>query len=471
VRALGISEIKPGIIPPTSRETPVTNAQIHTCDYVEGLPDNLADELVDALFPMAQGVEEAGAVSYCLRYVIELARLTALKLALDQYSFEAVSQEKHVNTWRIRCGSQLQLVHMCVNLDVFRQPVSGVKLTTDTCRHFRPLTGPTYYTTLDCIVSISGVFYDPCRCVTCAGDSSMEVTVQYLQSNPLCRLRFDPRTIVQTKAPIGTWADGSFSMDFSDLLKDSFAGDMLSDPDAVGNTPDALNWWDAEGPMSTQGLDCDMIVDYWPDDWDYPIGYHVSSVCLASESAYRSFDQSFGLDESTNTLVFQADLLRDLRYADTHMGVCALCRSHNFGVPLHITNNVRYCTRSPLDDAQDYTITGLDDSSDYTDWACSSTPYDLPWPDVYDAFENGYESTLRSIGTVPNMPLQVRLHLFMLLRELTSLNRAKPITHTTSSVISTSQALGPASKRTLTRGGSSALTTTSTHAWTIRIVL
>jgi hypothetical protein len=156
---------------------------------------------------------------------------------------------------------------------------------------------------------------------------------------------------------------------------------------------------------------CDGVLDWWPEEWSFPVGYHVTVPCEAEDTAYRSFAQAFALDAGGGKLVYQHDLLRDAELADSHFGVGGLCRSGNFGMPMPETNNMRYCTRMPLDDTEDFTLP-VADGEDPTDEAmawgeetCSSSSSDLPWPSMA-SLPGLYQSSRFSVGTVPNMPHQ-----------------------------------------------------------------
>lgn len=242
-------------INPAARRVPVERAQLTTCGAGERLVNrtDLAEGFVEQLFPMAQGVEEAGAVAHCLRYAIEVARLAALALAAPD-SPEAARQDQTVSRWRRRCGAQLQLLGLCVNLGAFRPPD---KHFVRGCAHFAPVALDWFYTTPGCLAWINGSFYDPCRCMACAGDAGALLDPAFLQATPGCRLRFDPRSALRA-SPIGWWAadaPGAAALnahlaDPSGLLADDFEDRLLADGDAAGNTlAGGAPWWSAEGPM------------------------------------------------------------------------------------------------------------------------------------------------------------------------------------------------------------------------------
>lgn len=162
-----------------------------------------------------------------------------------------------VPRWRQRCGAQLQLLNLCVNLNVFRAPNTEINFFSKTCNHFAPSYGTSFYTTPECLVYIDGFFYDPCRCMPCVGNTSTYLDINFIKNTPACHIRFDPRKIIR-KAPVGWWAaneEGSseanaYLKDLSSLLVEDYANQMMTDSDAVGNTiSGAAPWWSAEGPM------------------------------------------------------------------------------------------------------------------------------------------------------------------------------------------------------------------------------
>ena len=408
-------------VAPGKRAHPIDHYRLGTCVDRGPPPEDLARGFVDDLFPAAQAVEESGSAAYCLRYAIELARLHVLELLdLPELQGELASQWDRMEVWRGRCGVQLHLLHMCVSLGVYRPlviPRSNLGLG---CPHFqyRPAGTETrvVYVTPQCLVSVDGVFYDPCRCTPCAGQSTSLLNLsRIVGEGAACQLRFDPRTVLARGHPIG-WTDGVDPMGGRDpasslLDTPAFIRAVWDDPDAVGNAETGERWWDAEGPMSENSEFCDGVLDWWPESWDFPVGYHVTVPCEADATAYRSFAQAFALDEQAGTLVYQHDLLRDATLMDSHFGVGGLCRSSNVGMPMPETNNVRYCTRMPLDDTEDFTLaaSGAQDATDaggWTPWKCATSSRDLPWPDASSEPDAPYQSARFSVGTVPNMPPQ-----------------------------------------------------------------
>lgn len=199
-----LSGVAKQYVNPTTRQVDLDHARLTTCQYETTLAakTNLADEFIQQLFPMAHGVEEAGAVAYCTRYIIETARLGVLN-ATGLNDAELASQLKDVAVWRRRCGSQLRLLGLCKNLDVFR-PIATWKLYTKSyakvCGHFANFSSAAgfqvAYSTTECLVNLDGTFYDPCRCVNCSGDTTQTLNLRAIQADPACGIRFDPRFVI-----------------------------------------------------------------------------------------------------------------------------------------------------------------------------------------------------------------------------------------------------------------------------------
>jgi hypothetical protein len=404
-------------ISPATREVPLERGRLTTCQPPPPVQD-LLQPFVDQLFPAAHGAEEAGALAYCLRYAIELARLEVLRL-LDMPELEGdlALQRDVAEIWRKRCGTQLHLLHLCVSLGVYRPLANPGSRDPVACPHFSigtSLPGVVYLTP-QCLLSVDGVFYDPCRCqsVPCAGNQFQPLDVAaILGQGEACRLRFDPRTLLKTGAPIG-WIDGVHPLQDPEaaLLRPDFIFDILADSDAAGNVPLGQQWARAEGPLEENGELCDTILDWWPEDWDFPVGYHVTVPCQANDTAYRGFVQAFAWDESTQVMVYQHDLLRDASLADSHFGSTGLCRSGSFGMPMPETNNMRYCTRMHANDTEDFVLplrNGADatDTEDaWSEWKCTSSSSRLPWPSM-QANQGALQSARYSVGTIPNMPTE-----------------------------------------------------------------
>lgn len=123
-------------------------------------PQSLVDHFVDDLFPAAQGVRQSAPVSYCLRFVVELAR----RLAYDQagLSLPASEQTQIVATWQRRCEAKLNQTLFCEAFDIFAltgdAPLAGARCPFVVDPRF------VHTTTAACLVVYQTAVYDPCLC-------------------------------------------------------------------------------------------------------------------------------------------------------------------------------------------------------------------------------------------------------------------------------------------------------------------
>lgn len=417
---LGFSLVSKASLNPTTREVPLDRGRISTCTPPPR-PEDLLEPFLDELFPANHGTDDSAATVYCLRYAIELARLEALRLLSDASPalLQAfLAQQDVAEVWRKRCGAQLHLLSLCVSLRVYRPLVEPESRAPYACPFFtlKP-TSRAAYVTPQCLVNVDDVFYDPCAgCVVCKGPAVavLDVDATLLQNPGRCALAFDPRRLLREPTmgvPLG-WVDGQHPLPDPEaaLLDEGWARALLDDRDASGNIlrGSSAAWHTAEGPMENTSMFCDTVQDWWPEAWVFPVGYHVTVPCEADDTAYRSFNQAFALDEESNSLVYQHDLLRDIALVDSHFGGSGLCRSGTFGMPMMETNNMRYCTRMPLDDTEDFAVPlkyGQDptDGEGWSEWSCTSSSTQLPWPTLQAASAPSQSSRI-SVGTIPNMP-------------------------------------------------------------------
>jgi hypothetical protein len=380
--------------------------------------ESLLDEFVEGIFPMAQGVQESAVGSYCLRFAIEMARLRALELFPGGVErAKLVRQKDLMVTWRRRCGAQVQLVGMCSALDLYRSMGSMTAGCMLQNVDFSLQSG--MYVTPECLLSVDGVFYDPCACnpewCTSSGDASVLVTKDMVVGNPACRLRFDPRAVVRS-AELGWWgadvadpaaaASNEWLESTWNLLDlDGLKARLLKDG-GVGNVPPGRDWASAEGFMNETGLFCDMIADYWPDGATFPVGYHATVPCDKEDAGYRSFDNVFALEfgpDGNPRMVYMEDQTRDGDLVDSHFGAAGVCRGTNFGFDMYETNTMRVCTRTSQGENVDVHVPkGPNEPGDLGLPRCSASSTELPWGD--ERYYDYYDAAFYSVGTVPNLP-------------------------------------------------------------------
>jgi hypothetical protein len=190
-------------------------------------PESLADRFIHDLFPAAQAVVDSPAISYCMRYAIELARSHVVALLTQT---EAVSAERirtslsgTVTAWRHRCKAQIDLLGVCsltqalkVNLDpyVFLKPEHH----PSHCPFRLRLSGnpPGYFVdgttiTPGCLIYKRDLptdkVYDPCRVLACGHgaansllllDPSTDLTTDM-------ELPYNPMHMVDDLDVRGTW--------------------------------------------------------------------------------------------------------------------------------------------------------------------------------------------------------------------------------------------------------------------------
>lgn len=121
-------------------------------------PPSLINHFIDDLFPAAQGVRHSAPVSYCMRFVVELARLKAYEDA--DLTLPASDQRRVVDTWRKRCDLKLQQTTFCETYGVFHVP--GTSALTE-CP-FAVVSQYPHIVTPACLVLYLDIAYDPCLC-------------------------------------------------------------------------------------------------------------------------------------------------------------------------------------------------------------------------------------------------------------------------------------------------------------------
>lgn len=415
---------------PSSQVVDPMLGRVHGCMPEDNeMNMSLLDDFVDNLFPMAQGIAQPTVHAYCLRYAMEVSKNIALQMGLEQgmdhLMLLLTEQKAVVSLWQRRCGSQVQVISLCQSLSMYQ----GNPLSLQSCARPWVITGDTdhagkSYITPQCLVAYFGKFYDPCICnhMLCDGTTTVTHSIDVAWLVQSCaHTVLDPQTIVATEE-MGWWeestqlgkARNTWLKDFSNLLqKDMFMQEATITNNVHVNTNTGSHWASASGPMADNSVFCDMISDYWPEDEGYfPTGYHVSLPCMQEESGYRGFDNVFVLDEETDPqqaiFRYMEDQSRDADVIDSHFGAGGLCRTSTFGFPMYETNTMRICTQSALSETADVHVPGtnLDKDTNYGNYACSTSSSDIPWSSAFSGDAAYYDSTLFSVGTVPNLPTE-----------------------------------------------------------------
>ena len=443
---------------------------------------HVAQDIVDDLFPVAQGVHESAPIAVCLRFSIEYCKLRILKMLVGRASTAARlevlnvqmgNQEAVTLLWKRRCEAQLQFLGVCKGNAVFEM-VPPIQHTDIEC----PFTilddydNLNYYITPGCAVFIAegqsaqkqelgsregGAFYNPCSMVgsnPCFGGIQVTLGMIIAQAQHT-RLPFDPRAVGEADV-LGTWPVEFTALDAAGnarlagvarqleawrteslqkegvgqvgipwRLRRAFVEQVVerggaAAPGAAGNT--RKPWGTAEGwagsvpdnsdpsGSSDSAEFCDSIVDWWPEDWSKPVGYHVTVPCSKHDTGYRTFDAAFAVDRDANegdimtvvTMRYLHTALRDPTTFHSQFGTAGFCRQGNYGMPQFVTNTMRVCTLDAADDVEyDATVPVLPrfqngKESFSSQEHCSETPYDVPWS--IDSLEVVHPSML-SVGS------------------------------------------------------------------------
>ena len=134
---------------------------------------------------------------------------------------------------------------------------------------------------------------------------------------------------------------------------------------------------------------CDAISDWWPEDWSKPVGYHVTLPCDGKDSAYRTFDSAFVMETGTLDGTFHVNMrymhtmVRNITNVNSEYGRAGFCRRGAYGMPTHVTNTMRVCTRDATDVQYDASVPVLPKWThgleSWGDEYCAESPYDVPW--------------------------------------------------------------------------------------------
>jgi hypothetical protein len=178
-----------------------------------------------------------------------------------------------------------------------------------------------YYVTSGCLVYYNKKFYDPCKAsdTACSVRTSITLVQATAQTNLVAlqlpdMVHGDRFGIIPTNyADIVETSDSDLPM----LTAEFYDKIVLRGMD-TGNTAKGKTWANAEGFAGDNTNFCDVAVDWWPESWEKPVGYHVTMPCHSSEGNPRTFDNAFFLDRGDGTdasylyrMVYMHDTLRD----------------------------------------------------------------------------------------------------------------------------------------------------------------
>ncbi len=161
---------------------------------------------------------------------------------------------------------------------------------------------------------------------------------------------------------------------------------------------------------------CDMMVDWWPEQFEYPAGYHPTLPCMNRDAAHRTYDQVFAARRADGSndpdshidMVYMPLDIRDAHFVHNHFGVEGICRATNYDLDMAEINTARICTRQRMDPTHDPSVpkSAHQFSSEFSkQWGtsqCADSSKDVPWF-VEDAHTNTgmLGKGILSMGTIP----------------------------------------------------------------------
>lgn len=334
----------------------------------------------EGLFPIIQVVQESMPVAACSRYVVEAAKYKLLTESLSgAVSIAIAAQHFVMEKWEKTCNANLHLLSTCNHMEVLEYVPPDPPSPQAECPF--TVSGPVgayYVSNPGCIVYVqrTDAFYDPCLCMDCSSPFVFSVNDNDVISES-CKVWFDIRELSQG------WGR-SVPENFVEKLMDRIRDDQAEGPDAFSSNEY-----------------CDSFVDWWPESWEHPVGYHVTTPCTPEEAGYRTFDNAFKIrrfEDGTAQVQYEPSALRDPDLISGHFGAGGLCRRTTYGFPMFELNDLRMCTRplgedrfDPLSD-NDFSP-GVENTQDYK---CSDSGSDIPWHGV-ESLPGHY----RVYGTIP----------------------------------------------------------------------
>lgn len=373
------------IVNPYTRVNPVETSSSDAtlkCNTSDGA---MVDHFIDELFPSAMGVRQSMPQSYCTRYGIELARLTVYKTA--GLASAVGEQQGMVDKWKRRCQYKLEELAVCNSFHVL--DATGGPTATAQCPFTLSVVASllkSYAVTPGCLLVVWNTqnnaqdgIYDPCICVSCAKTPNIDVPAQLTS---LCKLE-SLQTLVAKDVIPGESASGV------SLGSGSFRTLMDKPGFLQINSPDISHW-----ALHTAIRDADLVLDWWPNEWRHPVGYHVTPGCsLHNDAHWRTFDTSWRWDSVTEEMTLSRDETNDPLYSRNAFGAAGVCRTNNFGMPITTLNSMAVCTKENANARADPMVP-------------SPQPPPEPWIDGTENCANGPSSTPWEVDQTITPPRQ-----------------------------------------------------------------
>ena len=314
-------------------EIAMTFAQHHCEKHVKSSEEkhtnlSYANHFRDVLFPVVQGVPENRAKVFCLRYVMELATYLAMRHVISIDDVETVIQLEVVEDWKRKCHTQTKLLGFCALRNVFSaHRVSaedgGVLHNHAECAGIFfigeenmkqgdsfVVSGSSclsvYHSTRDNIVRI----LDPCRVIhNCHGTKSKQTNVHvtdFIKENHFGIAVLDPLTFLSNRSHTLSlkWSSATDPhwksiQETRDLYAEKHQTDALNSeaaglnikklwekyirPESQPDVPTATltePWHTVSGLRGEDDASsCGGVSDWWPEEWEHPVGFHVTTPC------------------------------------------------------------------------------------------------------------------------------------------------------------------------------------------------
>jgi hypothetical protein len=330
------------------------------------LREELDEYFVNTLLPMAHSVQIVPAVEYCVRWTIEYALLSMLRLLLeetqdndqvnrDRFLLLLSRQQTTANVWRDRCSTQAQDVALCVLRGVYDIiPEDKQKPPTSCAFAGHTLTDCTqYYYTSSCILYCDGIFYDPCMCEQQGEDSACSAVDFHPKTCEAGKI-VDGRRLFADHAgtenlltnslhwPSTILAGEARDYEHEQQLLDALQGALAVakhdvDLSAVFHSATGL-LLQREDEEKVPKSYCDDLLDYWPDV-QHPVGYHPTSACSASETHTRGFSSWMSETPNGHDTLIEPVRMRNMTVASQVFGAAHLvCDAQAYATPAHRLN-------------------------------------------------------------------------------------------------------------------------------------
>ena len=332
--------------------------------------ENVTNHFIDELFPAVQGVRQNVVLNACLRFTIELARLYMFQ------EFDLVvgvaEQTNLVKNWRAKCEQKLAQVSFCSTFGIYYiMQDLNYNCPFQLNNYYKQSVTKEYSITPSCLIVFfpnfvpSPVVLNPCLCGFCF---SQNLNIIDVYNDPACAVMHVRDLVLDNGLPIyPAQSDSPIPLP---LARSRFNSSI---PAYVANNKE--RWDISEGNASTYF--CDMQVDWWPEEWLHPVGFHVTFPC--NGGAPRTFDAAWAMAKSGDTVYLRKSNINNITKEQNEFGGAGPCRTHNYGMPMHTINTMRVCTMS---DNQPYDPTVPNKAFNIPAWNtefCSDSPFDTPW--------------------------------------------------------------------------------------------